>query len=196
VPKNKVTERIDPFALPEPWRDAVVEALRAQVRYNEAVQRTPAGAVRTRLETIGERIDDGVQECWQIARRGAQLVEARQAINATDAQEALEKASLDADQSWAVGSDVERRKQALQAQVETAARLDRVIAESKSHLLVLDARLDEAVARTIELSVQVDDADALGGLGADVDGLVSEMEALRSALEETTQVSQRATGSG
>jgi hypothetical protein len=50
---------------------------------------------------------------------------------------------------------------------------------------LLNARLDEAAARTIELSVQAHDVSELGGLGADVDEMVDEMEALRQAIEET-----------
>ena len=47
-----------------------------------------------------------------------------------------------------------------------------------------NARLDEAVARAYELSVQASDVADLGGLGNDVDNLVVEMEALRQGLEE------------
>ncbi len=46
-------------------------------------------------------------------------------------------------------------------------------------------RLDEAVARAVELSLRVDDPVELGGLGDDVDRLVGEMEALRRGIEET-----------
>ena len=80
---------------------------------------------------------------------------------------------------------MERAAEALRAQVATAERLDALVEDAKAQLLVLDARLDESVARAIELSVRVDDADALVDVGADVDGLVDEMEALRQALEET-----------
>ena len=48
----------------------------------------------------------------------------------------------------------------------------------------LDARLDEAVARAVELSLGAGDAAAAGGLEGDVDRLVEEMEALRLALDD------------
>lgn len=186
VPKNKPSARIDPFTLPEPWRSSVVEALKAQVRYTQAVNSAEPGPIRERLESIGRRIDDGVQEAWRIARRGAQLVEARKAIDADDAARELAKVERDADEPWARGSAMARTADALRSQVETAARLDSVLDEVRSQLRLLDARLDESVARAIELSVQVNDADALRGVDADVDGLVTEMEALRQALEETS----------
>ena len=50
---------------------------------------------------------------------------------------------------------------------------------------LLNARLDEAATRTIELSVPGRDAAELGMLGRDVDDMVLDMEALRQAIEET-----------
>lgn len=184
VPKDEPVDRIDPFSVPEPWRAAVVEALKAQVRFDQAVEATEPGPIRTRLEAIGARIDDGVGEVGRIARRGAQLVAARAAVDADDAAKALAKLEQDAG-GPAPGSRMERAAEALRAQVATAGRLDALVEDAKAQLLVLDARLDESVARAIELSVRVDDADALVDVGADVDGLVDEMEALRQALEET-----------
>ena len=75
--------------------------------------------------------------------------------------------------------------ESLQAQLATVERLERVIADADSRLRLLNARLDEAAARTIELSVQAGDVADLGGLGDDVDAMVDEMEALRQAIEET-----------
>ena len=63
--------------------------------------------------------------------------------------------------------------------------VERVIGDADGRLRLLNARLDEAAARTIELSVQAHDVTELGGLGDDVDEMVDEMEALRQAIEET-----------
>ena len=186
VPKDVPGDRVDPFSLPEPWRGAVVEALKAQVRFDQTVAATESGPIRTRLETISRRIDDGIVEVGRIARRGAQLTAARAAVDAEEAARALAMLEADAGRPGAGGSRVQRTAEALRAQVATASRLDGLVEEARDQLQVLDARLDESVARAIELSVRVDDADALGAVGADVDGLVDEMEALRQALEETT----------
>ena len=53
---------------------------------------------------------------------------------------------------------------------------------SRDRLRLLDARFDELVARTVEVSVGTGDTDVLGD---DVDGLVNELESLRIAMEET-----------
>lgn len=186
IPRDRPTERIDPFTVPEPWRRFVVEALRAQVRYRQAVAAAEPGPVRERLESIGARIDEGVQEAWRIARRGAQLVDARATIDVADVRRELAAVEGQAGEGWARGSAVERTAAALRSQLDTADRLDRTIAEAHSQLQLLDARLDESVARATELSVRIGDVDELGPVGADVDDLVHEMEALRLALEETS----------
>jgi hypothetical protein len=186
IPRDRPAERIDPFTVSEPWRRFVVEALRAQVRYQQAVAATEPGPVRQRLESIGARIDEGVQEAWRIARRGAQLVDARATIDVADVRRELAAVEGQAGEGWARGSAVERTAAALRSQLDTADRLDRTIAEARSQLQLLDARLDESVARATELSVRIGDVDELGPVGADVDDLVQEMEALRLALEETS----------
>lgn len=180
IPRNRPSERIDPFALPEPWRHFVVEALKAQVRYERTVEAAEAGAIRDRLRDIGARIDDGVHEAWRIARRGAQLVDARRSIDADEARRELAAV----ERRGGVAAD--RTAQALRSQIESAERLDATIAEVRSQLQLLDARLDESVARATELSVRVGDVAELAPVGADVEGLVQEMEALRLALEETS----------
>ena len=191
VPRNQPHERIDPFALPDPWRRFVAEALKAQVRYQQVVSGAEAGPIRERLRTIGERIDDGVHEAWRIARRGAQLVEARQGIDADGARRDLSHLES---RGAPPGSAAERTVQALRSQLEAAERLDGTIVAARDQLQLLDARLDESVARAAELSVRIGDAAELGPVGADVDGLVQEMEALRLALEETSGTGFPGTG--
>jgi hypothetical protein len=74
----------------------------------------------------------------------------------------------------------------LRAQLASADRLDRVTAEAESKLRLLQAQLDEAVARAAELSVKAGDVGELAGVGDDIAHVVDEMEALRLALEETS----------
>jgi hypothetical protein len=185
VPRNPSAERIDPFTLGEPWRRFVQDALQAEARFHDAVGRAEAGPLRDRLTEIDERIDTGVRECWRIARRGQALVEARRSIDTAEAQQQLSSIEQGAGERWAAGSALERTADSLRAQLATAARMDEVILDAHSRLRLLNARLDEVVARTLELSVETGAGAALSGLGADVDTLVGDMEALRQALEET-----------
>lgn len=196
IPRNPDATRIDPFSLAEPWRRFVQESLEAQARYRAAVSTTREGPLRRRLDEIGRRIDEGVEACWRIARRGQQLVDARSNIDAGAVAAELARISDDAEEAWAKGSAIEATAEALRSQLATAERMDRVIADTHSRLQLLDARLDESVARAIELSVGADDASDLAALGADVEDVVSEMEALRQALEETGDASSGTTATG
>jgi hypothetical protein len=178
IPRAPAQERIDPFTLRDPWRQFVREALDAQRRFDRAVQRAAAGPLRDRLSTIADRLDTGVRECWRIAQHGQDLVDARTQMDVEGARRELGAARQQ-------GGGLPGTVEALQAQVDTAERIERVIQDTRDRLRLLDARLDEAVVRALELSVQATAADQLGDLGNDVDGVVGEMEALRQALEET-----------
>jgi hypothetical protein len=187
LPRAPRRERIDPFTLQEPWRRFVQDALQARSRFAESVRRMPAGPLRDRLDEIAARMETGVDECWRIARRGQALVRARRGIDRVGVERQL--AQLESGDAGADPS-TDAVLQSLRVQRETAERLDGVIDRTQAQLRLLDARLDEAVARTLELSTQASlEATALTGLGADVDGLVTEMESLRLALEETSAAS-------
>lgn len=200
LPRAARPERIDPFTVQEPWRRFVQNALQARNRYAEAVTRVQPGPLRDRLDEIGERMQTGVEECWQVARRGQALARARRGIDLADVERQLARAEPttapeietetgpaspaspgDAASPEAAQSAV---VESLQVQRATALRLDEVIDGAEARLRLLAARLDEAVARTLELSAHAS-TEAVTGLGDDVDSLVSEMESLRLALDET-----------
>ena len=216
LPRAPRPDRIDPFTLQEPWRRSVQNALQARNRYAEAVTRVQAGPLRDRLEEIGERMQTGVEECWQIARRGQALARARRGIDLAAVERRLAQAEAGTGGqigpggtgagaggqtgSGGTGAEVPATGgdaappvpsqpavvESLQVQRATALRLDEVIDGAEAQLRLLGARLDEAVARTLELSAHAStEASAAAGLGNDVDSLVSEMESLRLALEET-----------
>jgi hypothetical protein len=178
VPRDPRAERIDPYALSEPWRGAMRDALEAQRAFREAVAGTQAGPLRERLDAVGARIGDGVGEAWRVARQGHALVAARRRIDTDAARREL--AEVDRHR----GSAMERTAQALEAQLESAARMDRMVAEARDRLRLTNARLDEAVARAVELSVSGHTVEEARGLDADVEVMVSDLEALRQGLEE------------
>jgi hypothetical protein len=184
MPRSPRPERIDPFTLQEPWRRFVQEALQARNRFDETVHRLQAGPLRDRLSDVAQRMHTGVEESWLIAQRGQALVQARRGIDV---------ASIERQRAALTPDDESDPAQALVAksldqQKATAERLDRVISQARSQLRVLDARLDEAVVQVLELStqsVQSVTSASVGSLGTDVDNLVTEMEALRQAMDET-----------
>lgn len=182
VPRNQSGPRVDPFAVAEPWRRFVQDAQAARRRFDEAVRTMDRGPIRDRLSDIGDRLDDGVDETWRVARRGHNLMAARAGVDAHGIAAELARA-----EAAAAGSSDPRMTQtvdALRAQMASVQRMDAVITDTVNTLRLLDARLDEAVTRAIELSsgsVEVGHAATVDG---EVDGIVGEMESLRAALEE------------
>ena len=182
MPRRKRGDRIDAMSVSDPWRGFVREALDAQRRYRKAVSSASAGPLRDRLVEIGERIDAGVQECWRVARRGDALVDAIGNLDPVAARREL--AAAKEAQKLSPGLNQEATVKALQAQADSADRLIGVATEAQDKLRLLDARLDESVARAVELSIRAEDVGELGGLGGDVESLVSDLETLRVALDE------------
>ena len=176
VPKGPTRPAIRPDQLGQPWRQFVGEAVSAEQRFGRAVEKTRSGPLRDRLDGIGERVRHSVDECWGIAQRAQELTEARAGIDA----ETVSRDLLAAERSGASDAEIE----ALQSQLSTAQRLDRVIEDAYGKLRLLDARLDDAVARAIELSVQASDVADFEGLDSQVGDVVMELEALRAALDE------------
>lgn len=221
LPRKPRPERIDLAGLSQPWRAYVKDAMDAQRRYARAVSTTETGPLHDRLAEIGARLDAGVRECYRIGRRGAALdtglaglqtgVAWADLMHGLDAfrvpgqlrervqqgESIRDKAAL-ADELRKVGVDEQGldKLEALQAQVLSAQRLVAVAQDARSRLELLNARLDEAVARAVELSLSAEDATALQGLGGDVDDLVGEMESLRTALDEAGRAGRGATATG
>ncbi|QYG91333.1 TerD family protein [Iamia sp. SCSIO 61187] len=181
IPRRR-GEKIDPFALREPWRSFVRDAREAHETFQRLVERTPEGPLRDRLAEIGGRLEDGLHESWRIASRGESLVEARLAID--DPAVRAELASLHTAGRTHDDTSRARLAEALQSQIDAADRLDRIIDETYDQLRLMDARMDNAVARALEISVSATDQAAYGRLGVEVDGLVDDLEALRQGLEE------------
>jgi hypothetical protein len=182
LPRLRHRSNIDPMSIADPWRSFVREALDAQRRYRKAVASAAPGPMRDKLVEIGGRVDDGVDECYRIAKRGDALVDAIDNLDAVSARKDLETAKAAARAT--PGDAQEGTVKALQAQVDSADRLISVARDAQDKVRLLDARLDEAVARAVELSIRADDVGQLGDVGGDIDGLVNEMESLRVGLEE------------
>jgi hypothetical protein len=182
VPRDpKRGDRIEPFTLGDPWRSYVVGAQQSKERFDRMVRDMAAGPLKDRLADLASRLDDGVAESWRIARRGNDITGALARLDTVSAQAELAQLRV------ATGNAMPQRStaktiEALEAQIASADRLQRTADDARSRLRLLDARFDELVARGVEVSIGSGDTDVLGN---DVDGLVTELESLRIALEET-----------
>lgn len=179
--RRKTPERVEPTQVGEPWRQRVAAALAARKRFERAIEGIAPGPLRERMGEVGGRLDVAVQECWHVARRGHHLDGAIGELGVPRIRSQLDTlgAPRDGDEERAAIAG------ALQAQLDAADRLVAVSARTHDRLRLLNARMDEAVARAIELAASSTDATALRPLDADIEGLIVEFQALQAGLEET-----------
>ncbi len=181
IPRKGTGARIDPFAVGEPWRHAVRDAVQARTRFDDAVESFRPGPLRDSLNMVSTQMEAAVEECWRVAQQGQVLADARTRVDDREARWELQQAQYALTQAG--HNDVQAgRVAALEAQLATAARMDALISSTKDQLDLLNARLDESVTRAIELSVS-----GRGGadtLTADVGAIVDDLESLRMAIEE------------
>jgi hypothetical protein len=169
---------IDPFTLGERWRRHVTAAQSAQRRYGEIAGRTPDGPLRDRLREIGVQVQHAVEECFGIARRGDDLDDALGRFDTASLQQQLTRAQDDATRS------------SVQSQLDAASRIRATRDDTDARLRLLTTRMGELVAQAAEVSVGTDTTDELGTGVGDV---VTQLEALRLALNDVNNPGRPAT---
>jgi hypothetical protein len=180
--------KIHAGSLADPWRSYVASAQESKARFDRIVADMAGGPLRDRLVDLAARLEDGIAESWRIARRGNEITNALGRLDTLQAQTELAqlRAQIGARPSGmhqATAAETQTL-QSLEAQLQAADRLQTVATDARDHLRALDARLDELVARAVEVSVGAGDTTVLGH---DVDALVTELEVLRVALDEANQ---------
>jgi hypothetical protein len=165
--------RIDPFALREPWRFFVRDALNARQRFAEALDGADAGPLRERLLEIEAQLDHAVTVTWDVARRGQQLTDARRRIDVAALERTLSSTSAD-----------DPRYSAASAQKASHDRLRAREEQTRERLEIIDARLDETIVRAGELATRTGGSLELDELAGRITGMVDELDTLRIALDE------------
>lgn len=180
IPRAERVPRIDAFALSEPWRRYVSSAQKAQTRYLQTVRSAPEGPLRTRLEEIGRKLDDGLQECWTIARDGDRIDATLTRLRPTELRANLER--LRTQQTTAPSDATAATIASLEQQLATAERLRARSTEASDRLRLAQTQLDQLVASAAEVAAGIGDGDLLE---SGIESVVTELEALRLAVEET-----------
>jgi hypothetical protein len=179
---------MNPATVREPWRSLVRQTVKAEERFNETVRETRPGPLRDRLAELSAQVSVAVDASWQIAQRGDSLDDAVRELDADSI--AAELATREDELRRSPGRpQLEATAAALGRQLESAQRVADVARDALDRLRKLNAQLNETVARAVELSLGPADVDALQPLGADIDGVVTELESLRLALEESATAS-------
>jgi len=164
--------RIDPVTVQEPWRQFVQSAQRSAVNLHQVVEGVTAGPVQDRMASIVAKLDHGLDETWQIARRGHDIDQAVHRIDPTALRSKLDTLQRQG-ATEAIAS--------VHGQLESVDRLKAQSTKTANTLRLAQTRLDELVARAAEVSVGAGDTDAYEH---DVEDLVVELEGLRQAVQE------------
>jgi len=199
VPRRRHRAVINPARLPDPWRKFVFEAAQAARRFADMTKTLPTGPLRTELTEVGQRVDQGVQECWEIANRGVALDRARTQLELGQATNELDRLKGERDLRASQGMDlasIDQAINAVQRQLAAGQRVETAAFEARDRLRVLNAQLDEAVAAVVEISLRPTSNGSAGELRGQVDGIVDELEALRLALDETDTISSAPSADG
>jgi hypothetical protein len=202
---QRPTADVDPWAVPEPWRQYVRQALASRQRFDQTVAQLPPGPVRDRLLVLQPRLWGATEEVWSVARRGSTLGGSTSGNALGGAPASVEALSTElrrvqAERAVASPSDrsvaLARSEEAIAAQLRAAHRAQEVKAQMLDRLRLLTAGLDDVVTRVLELSL----AQAAGGADGSseaatgsVDALAEEITALQQGLQEASEAS---TGAG
>jgi hypothetical protein len=170
---RELAPRIDPFALREPWRFFVANAVSARKRFNEAVSTADDGPLRERLLEVESQLQQAVSVTWTLAQRGQQLTDARRRIDLAAIERTLENVA-----------DGDPRRAAAVAQRDSHTRLLEREGEARDQLEILDARYGETIVRAAELATRAGGQLELDALVDEVNDMVDGLDSLRLALDE------------
>lgn len=169
--------RVDPWAVPEPWRRYTVRSLDARKTFRQLSKDCPPGPVSDHLAGALPKVEGAVADQWALARSGAALSGApgrpqKVADELREAQHAL------AQVSGADRGPLEVRESALASQLRSLRQMEAVGTEISARVSALVSQLESVVAMAGELVA------ATGQPGADLASLSAELNSLIRAMDE------------
>jgi len=180
MPKAAKRPRIDPFVLSEPWRQLIQQAQGASRKLRSTVADADDGPLRSTMQSIVEQLEHGLDEAWEIAKRGDEIDDAVRRLDPTALRSKRDTLRRRADES--PSPDAEAAVESVERQLGTAERLKQLSADTAAALQRTQTQLDELVARAAEVRIGEVDTEVYR---REVDDLVIRLEALHQAVEET-----------
>lgn len=185
---------LDPWSVPEPWRQLLQQAMSAQTRFDQAVAGWPPGPTRDRLAELQPRLYQEVEQLGAMARQGAAASAGPGGAGARSrpSQDALsqELRQLQA-QRARLGdipaervTELARREEAVAAQLRALYAARRAVDEIHDTLRLAVARLDQTVTELVTAEPSGPPV-GLAGMASALDQLSDGVSSLRAALNET-----------
>jgi hypothetical protein len=180
---------IDPYAVPDPWRQYVRQAGAAGQRFDQAAGQWPEGPLRDRLLMLQPQVEDAVNEVWSVARRGAALTGSpatgvsRRQLSAELQKVQAERLRLDPTASQRA-EVLAGREAAIAAQIRAARHAEDAAGQAADRLRLMTAQLDEAVTQLLELGLRHEDPShqVFDTVAPSIGELVDQIRALEDGL--------------
>lgn len=186
---------VDPWSVPEPWRQLLQQALAAQNRFHQVVASWPPGPTRDRLVDLQPRVYAEVSALDVMAHRGAAALGWTGATfaggrpSADQLASELEQVQSEKARLGTAGpgrlAELSRREESIAAQLRALRHGERAAAEIQDRLRLAVARLDETVTELVAAQSGPASTDPTG-LASALDELNDGVVSLRLALSETT----------
>src|SRR5690606_3445811 len=132
-------------AVGEPWRQLVQGAQGAERKLRATIDGVGAGPLRDRMESIATQLRHGLDEVWQVARRGDELDATLRTLDPTALRSKL--STLEQRAAATPSPETDAAVASVRSQLESADRLRTRRDETASSLRLTQTRLDELVAR-------------------------------------------------
>ena len=185
---------LDPWSVPEPWRQLVRQAADAQTRFDRIVNDWPPGPTKDRLEQMRPRVYDEVADLGLLARQGAAAegwtgATGAGSTGAAPSQLGAELERLRAERARLGATaprrlvEITRREEAVAAQLRSLRQSQAVSAELQDQLRLAVARLAQTVTDLI--TIDPGDSSEPAGMHRALDELSDGISTLRAALTET-----------
>jgi hypothetical protein len=174
-PPRDPLAHVDPTAVSPRFAGPVVDALEARRRYAAVLAGMHDGPARAALESIGGRVDAGVLAVWDTVTRASAVEHAVSALDPAAVAHEYKQARRS-------GTDPDLES-VLGQRFASVQRLLNALDDTEDRLRLLDARLGAAVAGAAEVALGASGTGA-DDLGAALDGVVDELDALRRALDD------------
>jgi hypothetical protein len=180
--------RVDPWAVPEPWRSLTARALRARAQLQQFARDCPPGPLADQVSRAGAMAAAAVEEQWGMARTGASLAPGDRLQQVASALEDVQSA-LGAGAGAGAGARPDRT--ALQGREELLAAELRSLHGAQQAADELSGRLSALVEELEQLATMCGRLLASPGPAAEaLDALTSAVGSLVSAMDEARRESR------
>jgi hypothetical protein len=184
--------RLDPWSVPEPWRQLVADAESVRQRFDQILASWPSGPTRDELERLQSQVWAHVAEVGVVAQRGAAADGWNGATFPPKRADELraELSRLQREKVRYAGSEraaaAGTREAALAAELRDLHHRDEMARAVQDQLRAAVGRLESAVVGLVVVEpAPMAEADDAGQVTRALDDLSDRLSTLRTALTET-----------